>query len=916
MKLQTVRRVVAVMIVSVASATAGSSRPLLRLSLEVPDTAEPGLVMPSAGDGVHEADVVEGVAVRRLSGGSSRYVYIRVTHPAWTNGPVDAWAVFEVYDDRIAGIALQYDRAPSDAGPADRYAKSPETRWLTGTRQWRRLVFPMPALALRGGQNHRADFRLCAPGIAVRAVELHPSPPPGADAPPPVLPRAVRPPGMELTFGNDAGRDDAAVYRALSVSSVESYVDWAGVEPSPGRWTWSRWDAQLATLEASGLRWVPFLIAGPAYATPLWFQQSSASRFYRCLEHQRESRVQSLFNPHLPDQIERFIAAFAQRYRSRGTLESLLLGITGIYGESIYPAGPEGGWTARLTGPYHNHTGWWAADEDAVAAFRAAMRARYREIAALNHAWGTALDSFEQVTTFLPDRAPSDRARADFVEWYQQAMTDWCVRWAEIVRRHFPDLPVYLCTGGGGDPVLGADFTAQAKAMARLGIGIRITNESGDYAQDFTLTREVATATRAYRTFCGFEPAGNVSATGNVARIYNATASGARQLHAYADNIVADATAMELFRRWVPMLAPRTPRTELALYLPRETWALDPAANERLRAIARELRDVADHDHLTRLTVSDGHLRGYSALLVAEAEVIEPAVADEIERWVRDGGLLLVATRTGRPPGSRLYDLAQWRARMLVQFTGAPPRFVEPRLEGPVPDQWRLDIGSGSDSPWLEGDWHGPERRGEGTCRWTGRRAVVRVPSEPGTPGRGAIELHVPAPALKEGPVEVLVDGRRVAAVNQPGLRVVDFEVSAPIARGRLAELELRCSVWRPSEVSGSSDTRQLGVEVRQVVWRRLAGGGTPASAVSVVREVSDEAVAAATRGVGRGRTVHLEGLAARPRELAQVVAHMLPDLPDRRLDGRYATRTTDGVLWLDPSLPRIWLERDGETGR
>ena len=55
-------------------------------------------------------------------------------------------------------------------------------------------------------------------------------------------------------------------------------------------------------------------------------------------------------------------------------IESVLLGVSGIYGESIYPAGPEGGWTADRTGLYHNHGGWWAGDELAGAAFRDAMR--------------------------------------------------------------------------------------------------------------------------------------------------------------------------------------------------------------------------------------------------------------------------------------------------------------------------------------------------------------------------------------------------------------------------------------------------------------------------------------------------------------------------------------------------------------
>ncbi len=53
--------------------------------------------------------------------------------------------------------------------------------------------------------------------------------------------RVDGPPGMELTFGNDATPAEAAAYAALGVTSVESYVHWAGVEPEENHWDWSEW---------------------------------------------------------------------------------------------------------------------------------------------------------------------------------------------------------------------------------------------------------------------------------------------------------------------------------------------------------------------------------------------------------------------------------------------------------------------------------------------------------------------------------------------------------------------------------------------------------------------------------------------------------------------------------------------------
>jgi hypothetical protein len=871
-----------------------------------------GLVVPSGGDGVNEPCVVEGRSARRMAGEASRYLYVRVDHASWTHGPVDAWAVLDVFDDRVARVGLHYDRASASGGARDPYAEAPRSCWLTGGRAWRRIVFPLPGLALGHGQNHGADFRLHARGLAVSRIELTDTKPPDADASAVPAGLAVRRPGgMELTFGNDASPEDAAVFRMLSVSSVESYVDWAGVEPERDRWDWSKWDAQVAVLESSGLKWVPFLIAGPAYATPLWFQDGPESRFYRCLEHGKESRVQSLFNPALRPQVERFIAAFAARYRDRGVIESLLLGVTGIYGESIYPAGPEGGWTARLTGAYHNHAGWWAADPLAAAAFRDAMRGRYPEVAVLNRAWATAHASFDTVAPFLPAQASNDRARADFVEWYQQAMTDWSVFWARTVRRHFPATPIYLCTGGDGDPVLGADFTAQAAAIAPFGAGIRITNEGSDYANNFTLTREVATATRAYGTFCGFEPASGVDATGNVARVYNASASGARQLHCYTSNVLGgDPESLDLFVKVAPLLSPRIPKPDLAIYLPRETWALEPAANGRLRAIARAVRDVADPDFVTRRTVVDGHLRGHAMLLLAEAPVLDPAAADAIEAWVRAGGALVVATQVDEHPvAGRLHDLSAWRERLLPALKATPSVIVD-RLDGPAPARWVLRVGSDGDAPWLDGDWHGPERRGDDTCRWSGVRPRIRLPSTAGVAHELRLVANVPSAAMEASGIPVLVDGCEVGRITRHGAVDLVIEVPAPVAPGGISTLELQGRGWKPSELAMSTDPRVLGIEVRRIEWSRADAGEAAPGTARVMRAVDAAAVTAVTRPLGQGRVVFLPGLGARPDDLARVIAFLLPGAADGRLDGRFATRVAEGVLWLDPARAEIRLER------
>ena len=899
--------------------SAAESPPDLNIALGEHNTGV-GLQVPSQGDGVNAFEIIDGVPARRVQGGRSQYLYVVIDHPAYAQGPVDAYVNVEVFDDTFGRLTIQYDRDSPSPDIQTKYTAAGDTMLLTGARQWRRATFHLPDLRLGHGQNGGADFRLQG-GYAFRRIALSTRRPEGYDPQQPLDPDALRslaverPPGMELTFGNDASPADAAIFRALSVTSVESYVDWAGVEPEPGQWDWSKWDQQVATLQKARLKWVPFLIAGPAYATPLWFQQGPEALVYRCLEHGRDSKVQSLFNPRLRPQIERFLQAFAARYRDAGVIESVLLGVTGIYGESIYPAGPEGGWTARLTSPYHNHQGWWAGDTLAAAAFRAAMRGKYHAITTLNQAWGTTHGDFTNVVPFLPDQAPNDRARADFVEWYQQAMTDWSVFWVNATRRVFPNTPIYLCTGGDGNPNLGADFTAQTAAIARAGAGVRITNEGSDYAHNFSITREVATATRHYGTFCGFEPASAVDAGGVIARIYNATASGARQLHDYTPNTLGQgAPALQSFRSHAAFLVPRRPRLEAAQYLARETWALDPQAIGRTYTLSRVLRDVADLDFVTRRSASDGHLRQYRVLVLSESAVLEPQAAEAIEAWVRDGGTLIAATQPGETLGGRLHDQAAWRERLLSAATPAG-ELGRPALAGKAPAHWLLHVGSEADQAWLEGDWHGREPGYEwrdvpgAGMRWSGERPVVLLPVQPGVDHQLRLGLSVPGFALGPSGVSVRIGQRPLGVIRRAGKQVCEFPLPAAlVGQDTVVRLEFSAQAWKPSERNpGSQDGRQLGFSLHQVELIRPGADQTPPTAATLRFVLDQPRLAAQTRTVGRGRTIFLPALAGNSQLLAAVFTATLPTPVDGQVDERFATETDTGVLWFDNKSPRIW---------
>jgi hypothetical protein len=911
--------------VALRSAIAAESVALPDLTVELAETNLcHGLAVPSGGDGTNVPVTIAGQPARRMVGERTHYLYVRIDHPAYASGPRDLYVMAEVHDDTFTWLRIQYDKAGTPGDVADKYARCADSVLMTGAGGWRRGIFHLPAASLGHGENGNTDFRFWAQGLAVRRITVTPRKPADYEPDKPMDAASLRalrvekPAGMELTFGNDATPADAAVFKTLGVTSVESYVDWAGVEPEEGKWDWSKWDKQVATLKAAGLKWVPFLVAGPAYATPLWFQRGPHSHVYRCLEHGRDSKVQSIFNPDWPRHVDRFVKTFAERYGKAGVIESVLLGVTGIYGESIYPAGPEGGWTAKLTGDYHNHHGWWVGDDFAVAVFRAAMKKRYGNIAALNKAWATSHASFATVTIFLPDKAPSDRARADLAEWYQQAMTDWSALWVRATRRAMPKTEIYLCTGGDGSPFLGADFTAQAKAIAPFGAGVRITNEASDYAANFTITREVATATRHYRTFCGFEPASGVNATGVVARIYNATASGARQLHYYTNNVLDNAAGLKNFRANLTQLLPRRPCVDAALYVPRETWALAQDAVPRWYAIARNLRDLVDVDFVTRLTVGDGALRNHRVLVLAEAPVLEPKATAAIEQWVRRGGVLIATTRSGETLGNRLHNNEAWRARLLADATDCAA-LLKPVLDGEAPARWILDVGGDGDGAWLFGDWHGREKlSSKATMRWSGAQPGVYLPVKPVSDYTLRLTAGIPGHGIADEGNEVRINGRVIGKIEKAGSQTCEFRVpAAALGNEPVARLEIAVKTWKPSEPD-TKDTRTLGISVRRIELIRAGAEQTAPAAASLRLALDKQRLAALTRRVGRGWTVFLPSLAGAAKSLTAALSELLRETPaylpgvaplapaDGRMDDRFATTTPDGVLWFEPAGARI----------
>jgi len=686
----------------------------------------------------------------------------------------------------------------------------------------------------------------------------------------------------------------AAVAKREGLTSIEVYVKWSLCEPEPGRWDFSYYDIWEQAVKAAGIRWVPLLILGPSWATPSWFKNSGESVFARCLEHSQDTPTQSIWNPNLRPHATELLSQFAAHFRPE-LMESVMVGISGDFGESIYPCGGNH-WT-YLGDPYHVHAGYWCGDRHAVGDLQQKVEHAYGDIARLNAAWRTNLHSFQAVQPFLPSQAPSRRAALDLQRWYCASMTDYLDFWLQTARAALPRNRLVVSLGGDGSPFAGADFSAQAKAAALHGAGIRITNEASDYAGNFSITRQVATACRHYGTYFGIEPAGGVTDQGIVGRVYNATASGADELFTY-DPEPAGERAQD-YAALRPFLVKRDPLVDIGLFLSRTSWDLG-----RLQGFfesAQRLRGITDLDVADELLIADGHLQRLRALFWTAGPVVESMTANALESWVSAGGMLVVC-------GLDAIETVEgdtWPSQRLL-----PLAVLEHRH---IPERYRADTGTPAGDTVLAGTWHGAES-GLGlappdtTFRWSADGSAMELPLPPGD----VFTVAVCVVGAGAHPTEqtLLVDGSETYRLAGPGRQIARFTIAAPqgVRKG-----SFRLQFGGPTRRASEADSRMIGMAV---VWVGVGKGTLTAEALegapilgSLPGLTPERMAAEFTRRIDQGAAVFLPPADASWPTLARaVVDHPEAFLPgasapyppfESGTEGVYLTRLRDGGALL-----------------
>jgi len=476
--------------------------------------------------------------------------------------------------------------------------------------------------------------------------------------------------------------------KKAGLTSLQSYVYWTEIEKERGKIDFSSYDPLVEKLRKHNLKWVPFLILGPNYATPKWFQESKESVYTKCLEHQKESKIQSIWNPFLPKWVEIFLKLVAEHYRDHNILESITLGISGNWGEAIYPA--EGGFYQD----FHTHQGWWCGDKYARKSFTNFALEKYKSLKILNSAWGTNFRNsseisfpslkqrpeirfiypilrkmpkpvktqFKAVRRYLWDirnrknQKPVERQRyIDFFEWYLSSMNDWVEFWLKTARKYFSNTKIYLVTGGIGKPISGADFSAQTKIAAKYKAGVRITNQTDNYRESFIFTRLISSAVRFYKTYFLTEEAGVNQPRAIPMRIFDMVTSGADGF--YCKSIIGTGTdpctkqtfsigeptegAVNLVKNLKFLSFSSEPIIKTAVFIPNSSVALNPDILSSIYHQGAKLRALIDLDLVDENMISDGALKKYLFLVLLDGNWLQKRTFVEIKNWVSNGGVII-----------------------------------------------------------------------------------------------------------------------------------------------------------------------------------------------------------------------------------------------------------------------------------
>lgn len=430
--------------------------------------------------------------------------------------------------------------------------------------------------------------------------------------------------------------------RNLGLVANEDYIAWGAIERTPGKWDWTQHDAMEQALHKAGLKYVAYCWV---HFPPVWLREQPANRtLMRCMEHGQETNYLSVFDPRTIEWYDHFYKTLHDHFGDR--IDDVYACILGPYGEGNYPL-----MVPDWINMGHCHEGYWCADQYAIKAFQAAIERKYGEIVKLNSAWGTKLQSFDEVRPpqelsragFKPSpeafpTAQDKRRWLDFITWYHQAIIDFAEQSVKTVLKYFPASKVRLKPGGNAVGVNPIAWGTYCPGYARMAKGYGIVLQPADCQGAVFGDKWMGTAYQFYGVKECTEPATALDDRTFARRIFSDAAAGAAQFFTYEfPQHAAD------IQKYIRLIAEKPGETEIAVYCPTTLYRLGGNLQPTIQG-GNALRDLCDYDVLDEALIMDGALKPerYKALMVFQADIVDEPVLEKFNAFQRAGGKVWV----------------------------------------------------------------------------------------------------------------------------------------------------------------------------------------------------------------------------------------------------------------------------------
>jgi len=237
--------------------------------------------------------------------------------------------------------------------------------------------------------------------------------------------------------------------------------------------------------------------------------------------------------------------------------------------------------------------------------------------------------------------------------------------------------------------------------------------------------------------------------------------------------------------------------------------ACSHADPEKLARILRQAHDVSqsyDVDFISADQLADPasfNAERYWLVILPYGSYFPAAARDNFLAYLRAGGDFLST-------GGYAFDspVIRWKDHWLT---------AEDALRT-IPTH-EVNVGSDGDRIYLTGKWNAPEPWGDGngTKRWSGKSAGLRLTVDPAKRYTLSIQLAT-NPAAAAFKRRILINGKPVLDI--PATVSDDLKLHLgpdQFAGRRELDLTFDCDLWKPKDITNSSDTRLLGVAVGQV---------------------------------------------------------------------------------------------------